>query len=156
MAKKDITSVRGLIEFLKGESEILVTTKEVDPILEVIGVAKAYEDGPAVLFENIKGYPGHRILISIFGRRARVAKIFGVSDFKELKFKFLEAIRNPIPPKVVNNAPCQEVVITEDINVLKTMPVTQSIETDPGRIIGAGISLVRNPEVGCCLAHRRS
>ena len=156
MTNKDISTTRGLVEFLKKEDDILVTSKEVDPVCEVIGVAKSFEDGPAVLFENVKGYPNHRILINVFGKRDRLAKIFGLSDPRKFKFKYLEATKNPIPPKVVNSAPCQEVVITEDIDVLKTMPVTQSIETDPGRIISGGISLISGPAIGHCVGYRRT
>jgi len=156
MADKDITTVTGLVEFLKREGELFITPNEVDPICEVIGVAKAFEDGPAILFENVKGYPNHRILINVFGKRSRLAKIFDVPDPKDFKYKCLEAIRNPIPPKVVDKAPCQEVVITTDIDVLKAMPVTQSIETDPGRIISGGISLVSGAEIGHCISYRRT
>ena len=105
MDKKDITTIRGLVEYLQREDEILITEKKVDPLCEVIGVAKAFEDGPAVLFENVKGYPNHRILINVFGNGARVARIFGVADHKELKFKCLDAMKNPLPPKIVDNAP---------------------------------------------------
>ncbi|MFC1901861.1 UbiD family decarboxylase domain-containing protein [Chloroflexota bacterium] len=156
MDNNDITTVTGLVEFLKREGELLVTTKEVDPVCEVTGVAKAFEDGPAVLFENVKGFPNQRLLINVSARKERLAKIFNVPDAKELKFKCLEAIKNPIPPKVVDKAPCQEVVITKDIDVLKTMPVTQSIETDPGKIISGGISLISSPEIGHCVSYRRT
>ena len=156
MANKDITTVIGLVEFLKREGELLVTSREVDPICEVTGVAKAFEDGPAVLFENVKGYPNHRILVNVFGKRSRLAKIFDVPDPKQFKFKCLEAIKNPIPPKVLDKAPCQEVVITKDIDVLKTIPVTQSIEADPGRIISGGISLVSGAEISHCISFRRT
>ena len=156
MARKDITTVRGLVEFLKSENEILITAEEVDPILEVAGIQKAFEDGPAVLFENVKGYPDHRILINVFARKACLAKIFGVSDPTKFKFKALDAIRNPVPPRIVDNAPCQEVVITKDIDVLKTMPVTQIVETDPGRIISGGIALFSGPDIGHCIAYRRT
>jgi len=156
MSEKDITTVRGLIEYFKKEGELLTTQEEVDPICEVTGVAKAFDGGPAVLFENVKGYPGHRIFVNAFGNRSRLAKIFDVSDPKKLKFKVLDAMKNPIPPEVVNDAPCQEVVITKDIDVLKTMPVTQSIENDPGRIIGGGNILISGPEIGRCISHKRT
>ena len=32
--------------------------EQVDPIYEVAGIQVALEEGPAILFENIKGYPG--------------------------------------------------------------------------------------------------
>ena len=156
MTGKDITNMRGTIEFLKKEGELLSAGKEVDPVCEVTGVAKAFEDGPAVLFENIKGYPENRILANVFGKRSRIAKIFGVDDPKEFKFKVLDAIKNPIEPEEVSDAPCQEVVITEDIDVLKTLPVTQSIENDPGRIIGGGNILLSGPGMGRCVSHKRT
>lgn len=156
MTQKDITTVRGLVEFLKSENEILITAEEVDPIYEVAGIQKAFEDGPAVLFENVKGYPDHRILINVFAKRAHLAKIFGVSDPEKFKFKALDAIRNPVPPRIADNAPCQEVVLTKDIDVLKTMPVTQLVETDPGRIISGGIALFSGSDIGHCIAYRRT
>ena len=35
MANKDITTVTGLVEFLKREGELFITPREVDPICQV-------------------------------------------------------------------------------------------------------------------------
>jgi gallate decarboxylase subunit C len=156
MGSTDITTVPGLLEFLKEQGELLVASKEVDPVCEVAGIAKALENGPAILFENIKGYSGQRLLINTFSRRSRMAKIFSVADSKTFKFKCLEAMNKPIQPEIVTKASCQEVVIDKDIDVLKTMPVTQSMETDAGRIISGGVSLVSGADIGHCTAFRRT
>lgn len=109
MSKKDVTDMRGAIEFLKQqEGELLVTKEPVDPIYEVAGIQVALEEGPGIFFENIKGYPGMRSVGNIFSRRDRIAKLFDVDDWKKLKWKCLDAIKNPLPPIVVDNAPCQE------------------------------------------------
>ena len=114
MAQKDITSIRSTLEYLKEQRQLITVGGEVDPICEVSGIQKTLEDGPALLFENVKGYPGGvRILGNVFSRMENVAALFGVSDPRRLKFKFLELIKNPVPPKVVEKAPCQEVVITK-------------------------------------------
>lgn len=142
MAKKDISSMRSTLEFLKEENEVLTVKGEVDPTYEIAGIQKALEGGPALLFENIKGYPGVRNVGNVFATTDRIAKIFGVEDPKKMKFRCLEGIKNPIRPRVVDDAPCQEVVITENIDVPATMPILKHTELDAGRILGGGNNFV--------------
>ena len=130
MARKDISSMRSTIEFLKEENDVLVVKGEVDPIYEIAGIEKAFEGGPVLLFENIKGYPGVRDVGNVFARMDTIAKIFDVEDPKNAKFRCLEAIKNPIPLRVVSKAPCQEVVIAEDIDVTATLPIIKHTEHD--------------------------
>ncbi len=144
MAKKDITDMRGAIEFLRAQDgELLVTKEPVDPTYEIAGIQIALEEGPAVLFENVKGYPGMRSIGNIFSRRDRIAKLFDVDDWKQLKWKCLEAIRKPLPPVVVEQAPCQEVVLTgPDIDVPNFLPVLKHSLQDGARVMGSGIVLI--------------
>lgn len=157
MATKDITSVRDLLEFLKERGELLTVKGEVDPIYEISGIQKALDNGPALLFENTKGYPGVRCLGNVFSREERTAAMFGVDDYRKFKFKCLEAIKNPLPPRVVDGGPCQEVVITKDIDLLATLPVLKHSEDDAGRILGGGIIPTLPPYVpsGSDLCYKR-
>lgn len=150
------TSVRELIKFLEEEGELLTSSQEIDPIYEPAAIVKYLEDGPAAFFDNIKGYPDFRYLMNMTGKRSRISKIFGVDDPRKFKFKMCDAINNPIPPVVVENAACQEVIIDKNIDVLKMLPVIKSIETDPGRVITGGISFFSGPEIGSCIAFRRT
>ena len=149
-------TIRGLIDYLIKEKEVLVSSKEIDPFCEPAGIVKALEDGPAALFENIKGYPDHRYFMNLTGKDERIAKIFGVEDKNKFKYKICDAIYNQIPPIVVENPSCQEVIIDKDIDVLKILPVIKSIETDPARIITGGISFFSGPELGNCISFRRT
>jgi len=142
MNKKDITDIRGTIDFLKQEGEILIIKEPIDPILEKAALLKALDNGPAFLFENTKGYPGVRSIGNVFSSMDRVAKIFDVADPKRLKFKCLDAIKHPIPPVIVDKAPCQEVVITKDIDVTGIMPILKHSEKDGIRVMGSGTVLV--------------
>jgi 3-polyprenyl-4-hydroxybenzoate decarboxylase len=142
MTKRDITSMRSTIDFLKKENGILTIKNEVDPIYEIAGIQKKLEGGPALLFENIKGYPGVRDVGNVFANKEIIAKIFGVESFSKLKWKCHEAIKHRIPPKVVDTAPCQEIVITKNIDVVKTLPILKHSEEDGGRIIGGGNNLI--------------
>lgn len=142
MKKKDATSIRSALEYLDSKSEVLHVKQEVDPIYEIAGILKALEKGPILMFEKIKGYPNFLNIGNVFGRRDPLADLFDVDDPKKLKFKFVEAIRNPLPPKIVKEAPCQEVVITKNIDVLGTLPVIKHTEHDAGRIMGCGNQLL--------------
>lgn len=142
MAKKDITNMRGTIDFLKEQGEILSVGGEVDPIYENAAIQKSFEGSFALLFEKIRGYPGTRHVANVFSREERVAKIFDVADSKELTLKCVEAMRHPVPPKIVEEAPCQEVVIMDNIDVLATIPILKQTEKDAARISGGGIILL--------------
>lgn len=139
MGGKDITTLRGTLDYLDQEGELLKTDVEIDPIYEIAGVQKALENGPTILFNNIKGYPNARDVGNLFARKDRLAKIFDVEDHRMAKFKFLEALKKPLPPKIVTEAPCQETVLTENLDVLATLPVIKHTEKDAGRILGGGI-----------------
>jgi UbiD family decarboxylase len=148
MGNKDVTSVRGALEYLETKGEVLHITKEVDPILEIAGIQKALDNGPAVLFENIKGYPNFQNVGNMLSRRERIADLYDEDDPKQLKFRFRDALKKPLPPKIVDDAPCQEVVITKDIDVLGTLPIIKHSEQDVGRILGGGINLLMGKYFG--------
>ncbi|HME44641.1 MAG TPA: UbiD family decarboxylase [Syntrophorhabdales bacterium] len=142
MPKKDPTSIRSALAYLEGKNEILHVKGEVDPIYEIAGIAKSFEKGPILMFEKIKGYPNFLDVANLFGRRAPWADVFGVQDPNKMKFKFVDALHCPIPPKVVKDAPVQEVVIDKHIDVLATLPVIKHTEFDAGRIMGCGNQLL--------------
>lgn len=138
MTKKDVTSMRGAIEWLKSKGELIEVDNEVDIVYEIAGIQAALEGGPALLFNNLKGFPGKRDIGNVFSRQKNVAKMFDLEDYKQVRFKCLEALRNPLPPRKVTNAPCQGVVITKNIDVLNTIPVTKYHPHDAGRILPNG------------------
>lgn len=139
---KDVTSMRSALDWLKEEKEVLTVKGEVDPVLEIAAIQKELDDGPALLFENIKGYPGVRNVANVFSKRERIARLFDVEDFRKLKFKCLDAMRHPLAPKVVTDGPCQEVVITKDIDAISLFPMTQHSEGDAGRMLSGGMILI--------------
>lgn len=142
MAKMDFLSVRSMLDFLKEERELVAIDKEIDPVYEISGIIKALDNGPLLLFENIKGYPGVRNIANICARDTAAARIFGVEDASQIKFKCVEGIRNPISPEVVEDAPCQEVVIKEKLNIPGTLPIIKHTEEDAGHILGGSIRCV--------------
>jgi 4-hydroxy-3-polyprenylbenzoate decarboxylase len=137
---KRINSMRDVIESFK--EEFIIIDKEVDPIYEIAGIQKALEGSSPLLFNNIKGYPEARCIGNVFSEPNKLSKIFGLDDPKKLKFKCLEAMRHPIQPKIISDAPCQEVVITDNIDVMRMMPIIKHTPRDGARILGGGNYLI--------------
>lgn len=138
MAINDIISMRGALDFLRDSGEVITIEREVDPIYEIAGIEKALDNGPALMFNKIKGFPDARVTGNVFARKDRLSRIFGLENPNHLKFKYLDAMKKPIAPRVVTTAPCQEVVITTDIDVPGTMPIIKHSEEDAGRVLGGG------------------
>ncbi len=142
MIRKELISLRNTLDFLRENNELLEVQKPVSPIYDISGIQMSLENGPALLFNNIEGFPGVRDTANIFARRERIAKLFGVAEHKNLKFKIIEAMKKPIPPRVVETAPCQEVVITDNIDVPATLPMIKHTEYDGGRMLGGGNTFI--------------
>src|SRR6059036_2904442 len=141
--KKDISSLRSTLEYLKENGELVSTDVEVDPHLEVAAIQKHFDGGAPLLWEKVKGYPNARICNNIYATAERIARLFDVDAPRKFKFKAVEAIRQPLPPIVVKDAPCQEVVTTRDVDVWDVVPMISHSKTDPGRTLGAGNTVVR-------------
>src|SRR3990172_13165855 len=92
--KKDITSLRSTLDYLsEQDGDLLVTQAELNPDLEMAGIQKILDGGPALLFENVKGYPNKRLFTNLFASEERLARIFDVEAHRQFKFKVVEAIR---------------------------------------------------------------
>lgn len=139
---KDISSFRGAIEYLREQGQVTTIEGEVDPIYEVTGITKSLDGGPVLRFENLKGYPGIPYVVNLYSKIERICELFDAKDYKDLKSKCINGIRNPIQPRVVEKAPCQEMVITDNIDLLATLPVLKYTEEDSDRIFGGGNPLV--------------
>lgn len=142
MSARDVTSMRSSLEYLESMGHVVRVKEEVDPIYEIAGIQKALEKGPILLFEKIKGYPDFMDIGNFFGRRETIADLYGVEETKDLKVRFVEALREPLPPVVVEDAPVQEEVLTENVDIPSLLPILKHTERDAGRIMGCGIQLL--------------
>jgi 4-hydroxy-3-polyprenylbenzoate decarboxylase len=142
---KDITNLRGTLEFLRSEGDLIETDKEVDPDLEITGLQKHLDGGPVMLFNNVKGKPHVRAITNLFSDITVVDKIFGFEDDPiQRTRKIVHAIDNPIKPREVSqeDAPCQEEVITDDLDVNKYITAIRHTDLETELTIGSGISCV--------------
>ncbi len=154
-----VRDLREWMDRVEALGELKHITKEVDWDEEMGAIAYMVgkqEGGPALLFENVKGYgKAARILFNPFGSsRRRIA----VALDEDPEMPMMDLIRatmkkldRAIPPREVpaDGAPVNETVITGgDIDLYK-YPVPKHWPLDGGRYLGTADSVItRNPDGG--------
>lgn len=161
MSENDHNAYDGLRSFLVeceaiGELQVI---KGADWNLEIGALTEAtselIKEPPAILFDEIKGYPaGFRVLSIPTASRRRMALALRLP----VEMSRMEIVRHasrrmkdspPIPPKEVATGPVMENIMRGDEVDLLRFPVLHSHPLDGGRYIGTGCTLMnRDPETG--------
>jgi 4-hydroxy-3-polyprenylbenzoate decarboxylase len=125
--------------------------------------------GPALLFQNVRGYPGSQLLINQFGSESRMKLALGVDSLDEIANRirtfmdvkspqgFLDKIKmlpmlaeaGKFFPKIVSSGACQEVIKRERFSLFD-FPVLQCWPQDAGRFITLPCVVTRDPNTGKC------
>lgn len=144
-----------LEEFLKlldQSGELQRISVEVDPKHEIGAICRKLNitKGPAVLFEKVKGskYP---VAGQLLATNRRLALALGCEE-KDLFSDSLRRSATQIPPRLVEHAPCQEIVKLGDEVDLNELPIVTNNPDDGERYITAGHVIVKDPELGYNLA----
>ena len=109
----------------------------VDPYLEVAGLMKKLDGGPALLFSKVNGHD-MPVIGNLLSCQANVEAAFG-TDFRGVREFVGRALGDPKPPVLVERAPAQEQVHTKNIDIGRMLPALQHTADDAGRYITAGI-----------------
>jgi len=171
LAYKDL---RDWIGTLERSGELKRIRTEVDPILEVTEIAdrvsKAKDPkpgGPALLFENLKGHSGSKLLINQFGSERRMQMALGVGSLDEIAERIRELLNMKSPegfleklkmlpmlaemgkffPKTVPTGPCKEVIKKDKFSLLD-FPILKCWPQDGGRFITLPCVITRDPRTG--------
>ncbi|SNX59938.1 3-octaprenyl-4hydroxybenzoate decarboxylase [Nitrosomonas ureae] len=166
MQYKDLRDFLGQLEVM---GELKRVQAEIDPMLEMTEICDRAlkKQGPAILFENPKGYD-MPVLGNLFGTPKRVALGMGQESVEALREvgKLLAYLKEPDPPKglkdawdklpvlkqVLNmapkelsSAPCQEVVWEGDDVDLSRIPIQTCWPGDVAPLITWGLTVTRGP-----------
>lgn len=163
MSKIEINDLRSALKVLKDiPGQLAETDMEVNPHAELSGVyrhvgaggtvQRPTQEGPAMIFNNVKGHPDARVVIGLLASRDRVGKLLNC-DPKKLGFLLKDSVANPVKPVVIPNdqAKCQEVVhlATEDsFDIRKLIPAPTNTPEDAGPYITLGMCYASDPETG--------
>ncbi len=144
MSQRDIRSLRSTLDWLQSEGDLIVTDKEVDPDLEITGIQKLMDGGCPILFNNVKGKPHARAITNLFADINVVDKMFGFEGGVDRTKKIAHALTHPLKSVEMaqEEAPCQEHVITDDLDVNKWLVPIRHTALETELTIGSGQSVV--------------
>ncbi len=171
MAYNDL---RDWIAALENAGELKRISVEVDPILEITEITdrvsksqRPRPGGPALLFENVKGHSGGRVLMNQFGSERRMNLALGVHSLDEVadRLRQFMDVKSPegllekikmLPmlaelgkffPRTVATGPCKEVIKKNGFSLLD-FPVLKCWPGDAGRFITLPCVITRDPRTG--------
>jgi 4-hydroxy-3-polyprenylbenzoate decarboxylase len=143
--------LRDYIAKCEQEGELHRIKAEVDWNLELSHIAKLNEEkkGPALLFENVKGYKTP-VITSTCTTTERLSIIMGMpkqTSLVELMREWVNKGKKKIPPKMLSNGPCKENHMKGSEIDLTKFPVPKFFPKDGGRYFGtAHFVVTRDPE----------
>jgi 4-hydroxy-3-polyprenylbenzoate decarboxylase len=171
--------LRDWIKQLEKVGELKRITAEVDPVLEMaeiadrtakLGRGTAKAGGPALLFENVKGHPGARVLMNQFGSERRMKLALETDSLDAIADRIRTLIKPQIPtgfmdklkmlpmlaevgnffPKVIaaKDAPCKQVIHRGDAVNLLDLPILKTWPQDGGRFITLPCVITRDSKSG--------
>ena len=157
----EIHDLRSAIAFLKNqENQLIETDVPVDPHGELSGVyryigaggtvPRPTKIGPAMIFNQVRGFPGARVIIGLLADRNRVAELLG-AESKQLGFLLRDSMNHPIEPAYEDgpDVPCQEVVhLASDAGFdLRTIiPAPTNTIYDAGPYLTMGMCYATHPD----------
>ena len=161
--------LREFITELEKQGELKRISTLVDANLEITEICRRTLDkqGPALLFENVKG-SDIPVLANLFGTTRRVAMAMGQEDLASLRElgKLLAELKQPEPPKglkdaieklpvlkqvlnmpvkTVKKGQCQEVVIEGDSVDLSKLPIQTCWPKDAAPLVTWGLTITKGP-----------
>lgn len=144
-------SLRKFLDQAAQSGDLIEIGKPVNVHFELANVAHALEGRP-VLFNNIVDYPGWRVCAGPCSDRKYFSMDLGV-PVPELIAHLAQATENPQTPPMVDNAPCQEVILEQfDLNDL---PVLFHLPQDGGHYIASNVVITEDPELGRNMCYHR-
>lgn len=132
---------REFISALEKTGDIVRVKEEIDWELEAGAVVRRTNElqGPAVLFEKIKGYSSdYRIFGTPMATSRRISIAMGMpvhSLARDIQLEYERRITKPVKPTIVKNAPCKEMVMTGNDIDLYRFPAPYVHSGDGGRYL---------------------
>lgn len=170
-AKPMYANLGEFIADLRAKGELAQIDAPVDPHLEISEIAdrcvKELAGGPALLFTNVTG-SSFPLLINAVATERRMALALGVDSLATLADRVRRVLKMAQPgsladkigillrigelgallPRVIRNAPCQEVASLDDQVNLRTLPVLTTWPGDGGPFITLPLVFTKDPVTG--------
>jgi 2,5-furandicarboxylate decarboxylase 1 len=138
--------LREFIARLEAEGQLRRVTRPVQTRFEIAAGLRRMSDigGPALLFENVVGHD-MPVAGSLFADRPKAALALEVDSPAEGNQKFLQGLHHPLPPRLVTEGPCQEIVHSGADVDLDRLPLPVYSELDGGAYVTVALAISKDP-----------
>ncbi len=142
---------REFIHQAETRGDLVTVDRPVSTRFELANVAHALGARP-VLFNHILDYPGWRACAGACADRRYFSQDLDV-PLDDLVHHLSQALAHPQPPPLVDQAPCQEVVV-KDVD-LYSLPILLHLPEDAGPYIASNVVITRDPDLGRNMCYHR-
>lgn len=157
-----VWDLRSALKLLSGmPGQLIETDVEVDADAELSGVyrhigaggtcMRPTKEGPAMIFNKVKGHPDARVVIGVLASRRRVAALLDCEP-ENLGKLLYRSVDNPVLPVMTSRAAlCQQVVhraAEADFDLYKLVPAPTNTPDDAGPYITMGLCYATHPDTG--------
>lgn len=137
-------SLRDFVEDLRARGELVTIDQPIDPVGELGAALSLIEAGSAALFTDVRG-SALPVLGNVLTTRERAARALGVGP-EAITAALTAAIRDPIPPRLVDTGPFTEIV--GDTVDLRSLPIPTFFPRESGAYVTAGVIVVQDVQTG--------
>jgi len=159
MAFRDL---RDYIKFLKEKNKIIEINDELSPDLEIAYLTRkaTYAHLPALLFNNVKGYPGWRVITNIFNSINVFYELFNTQKLEIVSENFMRDFLGEIPVTLLQKAKSliefskmgkilpksKKADFHEEKLSLLNFPALKTWPKDAGKFFTFSITITKDPE----------
>ena len=143
-------NLRDWLRWLEQDGRLTTIERPVDPHLEMARVAHALGERP--LLFTAPRRRGWQVVVGLCARREHFAWALG-ADPSGVVPRLVQALLEPVEPPLVDGASCQQVV--DHSPDLAALPILKHLPGDGGPYVTAGVSIVRDPDLGRNMSFHR-
>lgn len=132
----------------RAPDELARVEREVDPEFEIAGIVRQFQEQnqfPAVLCDNIKGYPDWSVLTNVCATDRRMAEALD-STPEEMLYDYIDLVEERREPVYVDDGPVKEVVRTGDEANLDDVPLLSHTPSEPAPFLDAEVFVCYDQE----------
>lgn len=139
-------SIRATLAAFQASGDLHTVEREVDPRYELGAVLSLRGRGQTQLFRSVAGH-SLPVVGNLLNTREKIARGLGL-ERRAVQGRIIAALERGRVPDVVTHGPVQEVVLRENLDLTRLLPVPHWFEREAGPYITAGVITAKDPETG--------
>jgi len=142
--------LRDFLKHLEDQGKLTRIKKPVSHEYEIANIIYSLNEQP-VIFEDVKGFD-FPVFAGITSDRDIIAEGLGTTK-ETLLSTLVDALKHPMAPKIMTDAPCQEIIIHNPD--LSKLPLLYHLNGDGGRYCSATVATIKDPDTGRNVSYHR-